>query len=134
MIINILIAEDNIKNRAKMRSILQKRTDFNIIGEANNGKEAIQLVEELLPDIILMDIVMPVINGLDAAKEISSKYPKVKVILLSYYCNREYEHAASISGAKGCILKESSSNELQNAIDTVIHGREYFRHNSSYSF
>jgi DNA-binding NarL/FixJ family response regulator len=130
MIIKILIADDDKKNRMDIRSVLRSRTDFNIIGEASNGEEAIQLVEELHPDIVLMDVVMPTINGLDAAREISYKFPKVSVILLTYYFDREYEQAALKSGARGCFIKDASLNELRNAIDTVGKGGEYFKHDS----
>jgi DNA-binding NarL/FixJ family response regulator len=130
-IIKILIADDDKKNRFEIRSILQTKSEYFIVGEARNGQEAIQFAEELHPDIILMDIVMPILNGLDATREISYKFPKVKVILLTYYCDNEYAQAASKSGAKGCLTKDASIIELKKAIEMVDRGGEYFYPNSS---
>ncbi|MHC4394558.1 MAG: response regulator [Planctomycetota bacterium] len=119
MSINILLADDHGIIREGLRSLLEKLPDIKVVGEAQDGRKAVELVQELLPDIVIIDISMPNLNGIDATRQIMSKLPEVKVIGLSIHSNRRFVANMLKAGAVGYILKESFFEEVSQAIQTV---------------
>lgn len=126
MKIRILLADDHPMIRAGFKSMLDKNDRFEIVGEAGNGKELIALAGELNPDIILVDISMPVMTGLDALDGLSNQSPGVRLIVLTMHEEREYILQALKSGASGYLLKNIERFELERAIITVYEGGKYF--------
>ena len=126
MKIRILLADDHPMIRAGFKSMLDKNERFEIIGEAGNGRELIELAGKLNPEIILVDISMPVMSGLDVLEELSNKVPGVRLIVLTMHEEREYILQALKSGAAGYLLKNIERFELERAIITVYEGGKYF--------
>jgi DNA-binding NarL/FixJ family response regulator len=126
MKIRILLADDHPMIRAGFKSMLDKNERFEIVGEAENGKELTALASQLNPDIILVDISMPVMNGLDALEALSSQLPGVRIIVLTMHEEREYILQALKGGAAGYLLKNIERFELERAIMTVYEGGKYF--------
>jgi DNA-binding NarL/FixJ family response regulator len=126
MKIRILLADDHPMIRAGFKSMLGKNDRFEIVGEAENGKELLSLAETLKPDIILVDISMPVLSGLKALEELSNLHPGVKLIMLTMHEEREYILQALKSGASGYLLKNIERFELERAILTIYEGGKYF--------
>ena len=126
MKIRILLADDHPMIRAGFKSMLDKNERFEIVGEAGNGKELIALAGQLNPDIILVDISMPVMSGLDSLEELSSQTPGVRIIVLTMHEEREYILQALKSGAVGYLIKNIERFELERAIITVYEGGKYF--------
>ena len=121
----ILLAEDHAIVREGLRSLLEKHPDMEIIGEVEDGRKAVELVKELMPDIVIMDISMPNLNGIDATRQITSEFPDVKVIALSIHANRRFVSDMLSAGAAGYILKECMFDELVRAIKTVVGNGNY---------
>ena len=121
----ILLAEDHAIVREGLRSLLEKQTDMEIIGETEDGRKAVELVRELMPDIVIMDISMPNLNGIDATRRITGEFPDVKVIALSIHANRRFVTDMLSAGAAGYILKECMFDELVRAIKTVVTNGSY---------
>jgi DNA-binding NarL/FixJ family response regulator len=121
----IVIAEDYTILREGLRSLLSSHPEFEIVGEAEDGQEAIRSVEKLKPDLALMDLSMPRMNGMDAIKEIKKRSPETKVLVLTVHKTEEYIHAAFQSGADGYILKDSTHAELGMAIKHILEGKRY---------
>jgi len=121
----ILLADDHGIIREGLRSLLEKQDEFEVIGEAQDGRKAVALVRELSPDIVIIDISMPNLNGIDATRQIVNACPKVKVIALSIHSNRRFVAKMLKAGAKGYILKDSLFEELSHAIKTVISGEVF---------
>jgi RNA polymerase sigma factor (sigma-70 family) len=117
--IRVLIVDDHAVLRDGIRSMLERQTDIIVAGEAANGRQAISKVSELLPDIVLMDVAMPDMNGIEATRQIKSLYPQVKILVLTQHDNREYVAALLQAGASGYTLKRSGGRELINAIHHV---------------
>ena len=126
MKIRILLADDHPMIRAGFKSMLDKNERFEIVGEAGNGRELIALASELNPDIILVDISMPVMSGLDALEELSKQAPGVRIIVLTMHEEREYILQALKSGAAGYLIKNIERFELERAILAVYDGGKYF--------
>jgi len=126
MKIRILLADDHPMIRAGFKSMLDKSERFEIVGEAGNGKELIEVARELNPEIILVDISMPVMSGLDVLEELSIRVPGVRLIVLTMHEEREYILQALKSGAAGYLLKNIERFELERAIITVYEGGKYF--------
>lgn len=120
-----MIAEDYTILREGLRSLLSSHPEFEIVGEAEDGQEAIRSVEKLKPDLALMDLSMPRMNGMDAIKEIKKRSPETKVLVLTVHKTEEYIHAALQSGADGYILKDSTHAELGMAIKHILEGKRY---------
>jgi DNA-binding NarL/FixJ family response regulator len=118
--IRVLIVDDHAILRDGIRSLLERQANIEVVGEASNGREAIFRVGELQPDIVLMDIAMPEMNGLDATRQITDKYPKVRILILTQHDNREFITPILQAGASGFILKKSGGRELVNAIHEVF--------------
>jgi DNA-binding NarL/FixJ family response regulator len=117
--IRVLIVDDHAILRDGIRTLLERQTDILVVGEASNGQEAVFLVGKLQPDIILMDIAMPVMNGLEATRQIASQYSGVRILILTQHDNREFITPILQAGASGYILKKSGGRELVNAIREV---------------
>lgn len=124
--IKLLLVDDHAVVRDGIRSRLEQGSDFVVVGEAVNGREALIKAEELMPDVVLMDISMPVMNGMDAAKQLREKYPEMKVIILTMHEHKEYIQGVIRCGAQGYILKDVSAQEMINAIKTVCKGETYY--------
>lgn len=125
MSIRILLAEDHTIVREGLRSLIEKQPDMEIVGEAEDGRTAIELVQELSPEIVIMDITMPNLNGVEATRHITSEFPQVKVIALSIHSNRRFVTDMLGAGAAGYILKECLFDELVQAIQAVSAGNSY---------
>lgn len=123
--VRIVIAEDHIIVRDGLKALISANPLFEIVGEAEDGIEAIQIVNQLKPDIILMDLTMPRLNGMDAISEIKASSPETKVLILTVHKIEEYVRASLQAGADGYLLKKSSREELMNAIYHVISGESY---------
>jgi len=119
-IIKVLIVDDNVKFIQSTKNVLSIERDIEVIGEAREGKEAILKAKELKPDIVLMDVRMPGMNGLMATQELKQIMPEVKTIILTIYDMDEYREAATTSGASGFVLKKSMRNELVQTIRMVF--------------
>lgn len=125
MTIRLVIVDDHDILREGIKSRLEDNDKFEIIGEGSNGKEAIELYKKYKPDVLLTDISMPEMNGLEAAKEIMADSPDAKVIFLSVYDDAEYVTAAVRIGARGFVLKDVSKPEMVQAICRVAQGGRY---------
>lgn len=125
-ILDVVIVDDHSLFRNGLKILLTTSGHFNVVAEAENGKEFIDLLEHIQPDIVLMDIDMPVLDGIEATKEALKKFPKLKVITLSMFGEEEYYYKMIEAGVKGFLLKNSDINEVKNAIVTVFQGGKYF--------
>ena len=123
---NIVIVDDHLIFRQGLKSILTLENIANVIGEASNGIELLELLEVLKPDLILMDIDMPRMNGLDATEKALELLPELKIIAFSMFSDEEYYYKMIDRGVKGFILKTSGINELENAINNVMAGESSF--------
>jgi DNA-binding NarL/FixJ family response regulator len=124
--ISILLADDHTLVRAGIRALIEQLPTVKVIGEAKDGREALRLVKERKPDLILMDVAMPGLNGLEATARVSKEFPDVRVIILSMYANEEYVREAINAGAAGYLVKRSAATELERAITAVARGEKYF--------
>lgn len=129
MKISILIADDHSMIREGLKQLLELEQNFNVIGFADNGRKAIDKINELHPDILLLDVNMPVLGGIETLAEIRKNNINVKVIMLTIHNEREYLIKAVELGCDGYILKESDSDELKNAIYNVYEGKRYIQPN-----
>ena len=125
MATRIVLADDHGIVRQGLRLILEQEDDLVIVAEISDGREAVQVVRKLLPDLVVMDISMPHLNGIDAAAQILSEHPTVKVLVLSAFCERGFVTKALQANVSGYILKDSLANELTLAIRTVMAGEQY---------
>ena len=123
--IRILLVEDHMMVRKGLRSLLENETGIEVVDEAGNGREAIQKVESLKPDIVLMDISMPTLNGLDATRQIKRQHPDMKILILTMHTAEEYVFEVLDAGASGYVVKQSAPNELVTAIHAVSRGETY---------
>jgi DNA-binding NarL/FixJ family response regulator len=121
--IRILVTDDHTMVRDGVCAVLALQKDMEVIGEATNGKEALEKVQRLLPDVALMDIVMPVMGGLEATRHISSEHPHIKVLILTQYDEEENMLVAKETGAYGFVPKKAASSELLDAIRCVAGGK-----------
>ena len=124
--IRVLLADDHTVVRQGLRALLAAEEDFEIVGEAENGRQAIQLVKKLLPDVAVIDIAMPVLNGLEATRQITRSVPATKVLILSSYSDDEYVQQLTEAGAAGYLVKQTAANELIKAIREAQRGNAYF--------
>jgi DNA-binding NarL/FixJ family response regulator len=120
--ISVLLAEDHVITRQGIRRLLEDEKGLTVIGEASNGEEAVQMATELKPDIIIMDIAMPKLNGIEATRQIKLISPRTAVLILSAYDDDEYVFALLKVGAAGYLLKNVSGDELTRAIRAVYKG------------
>jgi len=125
MTIKVLLADDHGIMRQGLKSLLEKEPDIKVIAEANDGRKALELVRQFTPDVVIMDITMPNLNGVDATDRITTDFPKTKVIALSIHSNKRFVGNMLKAGASGYILKECLFDELAEAIRSVIGGDIY---------
>lgn len=123
--IRVLLAEDHTIVRQGLRSILHGQEGIHIVGEAEDGREAVDLVQQLQPDIVLMDLSMPLLSGLEATRQIKSQVPQVQVLVLTVHDDEEYIFQILQAGASGYLLKQSAVGELVAAIQAVSRGDSY---------
>jgi DNA-binding NarL/FixJ family response regulator len=124
--IPVLLVEDHTVLREGLRVLIEASGDIEIVGEAKTGREAVQMVNELHPEIVLMDIALPLLNGIQATRQILKTHPGAKVLILSAYGDPEYVEAVVKVGAKGYLLKQSSSKVIASAIRQLQNGRMFF--------
>ena len=121
----ILVADDHTLVRAGLTSLIAHLPNMEVVGEAADGRHAMQMVRELKPDIVLMDIAMPGLNGLESAERIHGLEPQIKIIILSMFANEEYVAQALKAGASGYLLKDAATAELEMALKSVAMGQFY---------
>lgn len=123
--IRVLLADDHTLVRNGIRALLERVPEIQIVAEADDGREAMRLIKEHQPDIALMDIVMPGLNGLEVAARVTKDFPNVRVIILSMYASEEYVWQALRLGATGYLLKGANSTDLEQAVRAVERGETY---------
>src|SRR3989440_8200628 len=124
--ITVVLADDHIVVRQGLRALLCAEEDMEIVGEAENGRQEVQSVKKLSPDVVVMDIAMPVLNGLEATRQITRSMPSTKVLVLSSYSDDEYVQQLTEAGAAGYLVKQTAANELLKAIREAHRGNAYF--------
>lgn len=121
----IVLAEDHTLLREGLRKIISSLPDYEVVGTADDGLETIQAVEKLNPDLILIDLSMPRLSGIEAIKTIKSEHPQLKVLVLTAYKDEQYILEAFRAGADGYMLKDESKQELVAAMNTIFRGKRY---------
>jgi len=121
----ILLADDHAVLRAGLRMLLNAQPDMEVVGEAEDGREAVEKVATLQPDLVLMDIGMPKMNGLEASRQIKKRYPAVQILILTMHANEEYLFQVLQAGGSGYVLKKAADYELIGAIRTVRRGEVF---------
>src|SRR5690242_984975 len=124
--ITVLLAEDHQIVREGFISLLKHEPDIEVIGEAANGREAVKLTRKLRPAVVVMDIAMPLLNGLEAARQIRKDFPDTRVLFLSAHSDDAYVEEVAVLGATGFLLKQASSHILATAIREVQKGKSFF--------
>lgn len=132
MAIEVMLVDDHSIVRQGIKSVILKEHDIKVIAEASDGKEAVDLAREKAPDIIIMDITLPVLNGLDASLQILKNNKRIKILILSMHENRAFIEKALSFGVKGYILKDSAADEIVNAIREVYKGNYFLSSKISY--
>jgi two-component system, NarL family, response regulator NreC len=125
MVAKVLLAEDLNILRSGVRALLERSGQVQIVGEAANGREALKLAQKLQPDVVLMDVAMPELNGIEAARQIRKALPQTRVMMLSMHADRQYIFESLRAGASGYVLKDAGIEEVLTAIKTVITGGTY---------
>ena len=125
MSIRIILADDHKIVRTSLGNLLEKEKEFEIVGEADNGRETVRLARELLPDVVIMDIGMPELNGIEATKQIIKASDNIKIIALSMHSDRMFITGMFKAGASGYLLKDCAFDELVDAINNVMSGKIY---------
>lgn len=125
MPIRILLADDHAVVRDGVRALLEKHPDMEVVAEAADGREAAQLAAELCPDVVMMDIAMPNLNGIDATRRILAAHPQIAVVILSMHQDESYVLRSLKAGAKGYLLKDALRSDVLDAIRAVVQGRSF---------
>ena len=123
--IKVLVVDDHTIVRDGICALLNLAADIDLVGEATNGKEALEALKTTVPDVILMDIAMPIMGGLETTRRIRKDFPQIKIIVLTQYDDKEYVYPAIKAGANGFISKGSESSELVSAIRHIYRGDSY---------
>ncbi|MDZ7832568.1 MAG: response regulator transcription factor [Desulfobacterales bacterium] len=124
-LIKILLADDHKITRDGLRALLEQQSNMNVVGEAENGREAVRLAMDLAPDVVVMDISMPELNGIEATRQIRGDLPETKVVALSMYADRRYVVGMLKAGVSGYLLKNCAFDELVSAIEAVTHNESF---------
>ncbi len=124
--VRVLIADDHTLVRQGLRSLLQAESDIEIVGEAETGRQAVRLAASLRPDVVLMDIAMPLLSGLEATRQIVKRVPSSRVLILSSYSDDEYVHQLAEAGGAGYLLKQSTYTDVVRAIREATKGNAFF--------
>jgi two-component system, NarL family, response regulator NreC len=123
--INIVLADDHPVVRHGVRSLLQAETDFAVVGEAADGIETVQMVERLQPDVLVVDLMIPSLNGLEITRQVKQRSPHTRIVILSMHANEPYVLEALKNGAAGYVLKDTSGTDLVHAVRQVLSGQRY---------
>lgn len=123
--LRIVLAEDHTLVREGLRSLIETFADVKVVGEAANGNEAVRQIEELQPDVVLMDVAMPDLNGIEATRRASRAHKRTRVVILSMHGAHEYVREALLAGAAGYVLKSADSGELETALRAVARGERW---------
>ena len=124
--IRILLADDHTIVRKGLRMLLESHEGFHVVAEAANGREAVALAEQHQPDVVVMDVAMPILNGIEAARQLCGSGTPSSIVFLSMHSDEGYVLKALKSGAKGYLLKDSAEHDLINAVKTVSEGKAFF--------
>lgn len=124
--IRILLADDHKLMRSGLRVLLEQQTDLIVVGEASDGREAVALASSLKPDVLVMDIGMPNLNGIEAAAQITQSRPEIAIVILSMHSDESYVLRSLRAGAKGYLLKDSAESDLLRAVHAVAEGKSFF--------
>jgi len=124
--IKVLIADDHTVVRQGLKALLEAEPDINIVGEADNGRQALRLAINLLPDVVVIDVAMPQLNGLEATRQIIKTVPGIRVLVLSSYSDDEYVRQVTEAGAAGYLLKQTAAADLIRAIREARNGNAFF--------
>jgi len=122
----VLLVDDHTVVRQGLRALLNQEQDIEVVGEAENGRQAVQMATKMAPDIVIMDIVMPLMNGLEGTRQILNYVPKTKVLVLSSYCDDDYVQQLTGAGASGYLIKQTAADNLLLAIREVQKGNAFF--------
>jgi two-component system response regulator NreC len=122
----VLLADDHAILREGLRMVLDAQPQIAVVGEAEDGRQAVEMAERLHPDVVVMDIAMPNLNGLEATRQIKRRFPEIRVVILTMHENHQYLMQIVKAGATGAVLKRSAGTELLTAIRAASHGESYF--------
>src|SRR5947209_1274557 len=122
----VVLVDDHAILRDGLRMVLEAQPGISVVGEAENGREALDLVEQLHPDVVVMDIAMPQMNGAEATRQIKRRFPSTRVLILTMHENQQYLMQIINAGAIGCVLKRSAGAELVTAVRAAARGESYF--------
>lgn len=126
MPVRIVIADDHTIMRNGLRLMLERQSDFAVVGEASDGREAITVADNLVPDVVILDIAMPSLNGIEAASRITASHDRTAVLILSMHSDESYVLRALRAGARGYLLKDSAESDLVNAVRALCAGKAFF--------
>jgi two-component system, NarL family, response regulator NreC len=124
--LRILLADDHTVVRSGLRALLERQSNFEIVGEAQNGRETVSLCASLQPDVVVMDVGMPLLNGIEATKALLKQSPSTGVVILSMHSDESYVMRSLQAGARAYLLKDSAPSDLLSAIEAVSHGKSFF--------
>jgi DNA-binding NarL/FixJ family response regulator len=124
--ITVLLADDHVIVREGLRALLEMEADIQVVGEASDGRQAVRLARKLQPDVVVMDIAMPLLNGLEATEQIHKSVPAAKVLILSAHADDEYIEQVARIGAEGYLIKQTSAHTVHNAIRELQRGNTLF--------
>jgi len=124
--LRILLADDHVVMRTGLRALLERQPNLEVVGESENGREAVELAASLRPDVVVMDVGMPVLNGIEATKTIVTQHPTTAVVVLSMHADESYVMRALKAGARAYLLKDSAPADLLSAIQAVTQNKSFF--------
>ena len=124
--LRILLADDHILMRSGLRALLDRQPNLEVVGETENGRETVALAASLKPDVVVMDVGMPILNGIEATQTIVTQNPTVAVVILSMHADESYVMRALKAGARGYLLKDSAAADLIGAIQAISQGKSFF--------
>src|SRR5678815_256856 len=125
-VVRILLADDHTVMRAGLRLLLERHENFEVIGEAADGREAVEIASRQKPDVVVMDVAMPHLNGVEAARQILSRNPEIAIVMLSMHSDESYVLRSLKAGARAYLLKDSAEADLIAAIQAITEGRSFF--------
>jgi DNA-binding NarL/FixJ family response regulator len=123
--VRVLLVEDHVIVRLGIRALLDASEEIAVLGETSNGREAVELCRSLKPDVVLMDVAMPELNGIDATRQIAAEFPEIRILMLSMHGEQQYLYESLRAGARGYVPKAAAFTELLAAIREVMAGRRY---------